>query len=205
MLILLFFGTGAWTGRTESVAVVDNDKQQLLMDSKELSATVYGGCDDGRVINCRTLPLFNYTDLTPPPVGPDATADILQDQNCPSVQRPRWPPLPVCSINDYGGGGGNNNGGGGGHYRPPAAVAVDTDYRYICLILVPLSLLILYTDNFYLYFLLLLTLLLSFVTVAVVIAVLYCLLLILLMSFIVVIFILALFTALYYRRLDANR
>lgn len=199
---LIYFWTGARPRQAESAAVVDNDKQQLLMDSKELSAMVYGGCDDGRVLNCRTLPLFNYTDLTPPPVGADAADDILQDDNCPSVQPPHWPSLPMCGINDYG-----DSDNDGGHDPPPAAVTIAdaTDYRYIILISLSLSLLMLYTDRFYLYFLLLLTLLLSFIAVAIVIAVLSCLLVILLMSFVVVIFILVVFTGFYYRRWDANR
>lgn len=71
---------------TQSAAVVANDKQQqLLADTEQLSEADYGRCDDGPVINCRTLPLFNYTELSPPPVGPEAAADILQDVNCPSV------------------------------------------------------------------------------------------------------------------------
>ncbi|VVC26036.1 Hypothetical protein CINCED_3A018900 [Cinara cedri] len=83
-LVFALVAIGAGTRPAESAAVVNNDnhKQQLL-DSKVPSTISYGGCDDGRVINCRTLPLFNYTDLTPPPVGADAAADILQDDNCP--------------------------------------------------------------------------------------------------------------------------
>lgn len=78
-------GVASLVTLTQSAAVVGNDKQQLLVDDEQLSEAAYGRCDDGPVINCRTLPLFNYTELSPPPVGPDAAADILQDVNCPSV------------------------------------------------------------------------------------------------------------------------
>ncbi|XP_003248219.1 uncharacterized protein LOC100573056 [Acyrthosiphon pisum] len=81
--LFVFIGVAALVTLTQSAAVVGNDKQQLLVDAEELSEAAYGRCDDGRVINCRTLPLFNYTDLTPPPVGPEAASDILQDINCP--------------------------------------------------------------------------------------------------------------------------
>lgn len=68
----------------QSAAVVDNfDKQQSLMTSEELIDVVNGGCEDGRVANCRTLPLYNYTDLLPP----RSDGDILQDEDCPSVHR----------------------------------------------------------------------------------------------------------------------
>lgn len=76
-------GVAALVTLTQSAVIVGNDKQQLLVDAEELSEAAYGRCDDGPVINCRTLPLFNYTDLSPPPVGPDAASDILQDVNCP--------------------------------------------------------------------------------------------------------------------------
>lgn len=76
----------------ESAAIVENnDKQQLQTTKIESAETTHAECDDGRVINCRTLPLFNYTDLTPPPVGADA--DILQDENCPLVIISPSPPL----------------------------------------------------------------------------------------------------------------
>ncbi|CAI6353867.1 unnamed protein product [Macrosiphum euphorbiae] len=81
--LFVLIGVAALVTLTQSAAVVGNDKQQLLVDADELSEAAYGRCDDGRVINCRTLPLFNYTDLTPPPVGPEAASDILQDVNCP--------------------------------------------------------------------------------------------------------------------------
>ncbi|XP_060856513.1 uncharacterized protein LOC132934244 [Metopolophium dirhodum] len=81
--LFVLIGVAALVTLTQSAAVVGNDKQQLLVDAEELSEAAYGRCDDGRVINCRTLPLFNYTDLTPPPVGPEAASDILQDVNCP--------------------------------------------------------------------------------------------------------------------------
>jgi len=58
------------------------DKQQALVTSEDLSGATNGGCDDGRVANCQTLPLFNYTDLALP--RPD-NGDIVQDENCPSV------------------------------------------------------------------------------------------------------------------------
>lgn len=80
--LFVLIGVAALVTLTQSAAVVGNDKQHLV-DSEELSEAAYGRCDDGRVINCRTLPLFNYTDLTPPPVGPEAASDILQDVNCP--------------------------------------------------------------------------------------------------------------------------
>jgi hypothetical protein len=81
--LFVLIGVAALVTLTQSAAVVGNDKQQLLVDAEELSEAAYGRCDDGPVINCRTLPLFNYTELTPPPVGPDAASDILQDVNCP--------------------------------------------------------------------------------------------------------------------------
>lgn len=81
----------------ESAAVVENnDKQQLQPKNTESAENAAVECDDGRVVNCRTLPLFNYTDLTPPPVGADA--DILQDENCPSVIISP-PPPPLISNN----------------------------------------------------------------------------------------------------------
>ncbi|XP_060844771.1 uncharacterized protein LOC132924456 [Rhopalosiphum padi] len=79
--LFVVIGVAALVTLTQSAAVVGNDKQQLLVD--QLSEVEYGRCDDGPVINCRTLPLFNYTDLSPPPVGPDTAGDIQQDVNCP--------------------------------------------------------------------------------------------------------------------------
>lgn len=73
----------------ESAAVVDNtDWQQLMPPNSGESSESSSGCEDGRLINCRTLPLFNYTDLAPPLVGggtSNVNSDILQDDNCPSV------------------------------------------------------------------------------------------------------------------------
>lgn len=58
------------------------------MNSEEFSSISGSECDDGRVANCRTLPLFNYTELAPPPVDAEAADDILQDPNCPYVYSP---------------------------------------------------------------------------------------------------------------------
>lgn len=82
--LFVVIGVAALVTLTQSAAVVGNDKQQLLVNTEQLSEVEYGRCDDGPVINCRTLPLFNYTDLSPPPViGTDAAGDIQQDVNCP--------------------------------------------------------------------------------------------------------------------------
>lgn len=80
--LFVVIGIAALATLTQSAAVIGNDKQQLV-DSDQLSEVAYGRCDDGLVVNCRTLPLFNYTELSPPPVGPEAASDILQDVNCP--------------------------------------------------------------------------------------------------------------------------
>lgn len=84
---------GAVTTTVESAAVVENvEWQQLVPPSSGESSESSSGCEDGRLINCRTLPLFNYTDLAPPLVGggtgDNVNADILQDDNCPSVPPP---------------------------------------------------------------------------------------------------------------------
>lgn len=81
--------TGAGMMSVRTAAVVGNDKQhQLLLikgDADVSEAEQHGGCDDGRVINCRILPIFNYTELSLPP-GPET--DLLQGENCPWVSKP---------------------------------------------------------------------------------------------------------------------
>jgi len=69
--------TGAHMTSVRTAAVIDNSGQQSVAKGEEVAQ-----CDDGRVVNCRTLPIFNYTEISPPSAGPDAASDIRQDDNC---------------------------------------------------------------------------------------------------------------------------
>lgn len=210
---------GAALAPVESATVLDSDKQQL--QTAQHTETSRGECDDGRVVNCRTLPLFNYTDLTPPPVGADAAADILQDENCPSVIIS--PPSPLVSDNmsidinnniDYYD---NDDNDDNNNYNdivlvdefmieavaePEVVAVLDRGfygYRHSIIFLLFLLILFKLTDSFYLYYLLLLTLLLSFIVVIIIIVILYYLLFLLLLSFIAVVVIVVIIVV-YYQR-----
>uniref|UniRef100_A0A2S2PV61 Secreted protein n=1 Tax=Sipha flava TaxID=143950 RepID=A0A2S2PV61_9HEMI len=82
-VVALVVTVGTLVTLVRSAAVVDNVKRPITLNSEEFSSISGSECDDGRVANCRTLPLFNYTELAPPPVDAEAADDILQDPNCP--------------------------------------------------------------------------------------------------------------------------
>lgn len=71
--------TGGEMMSVRTAAVIDNSSQHLSAAGKDEEVV---HCDDGRVVNCRTLPIFNYTEISPPSTGSDANSDIQQDDNC---------------------------------------------------------------------------------------------------------------------------
>lgn len=69
---MIFYFLTVTTTEVNAAAVVDSAQQQQDITDEN------SGCDDPRVLTCRTFPLFNYTELAAPVTNRD---DLMVD--CP--------------------------------------------------------------------------------------------------------------------------